>query len=84
MPRVSRATGAVPDDRPPGVFELSQSDRQSEIWRRLYAELTKRLNVRREENDGQLDEAQTARVRGHIECIKDLLALGDEPPPFQE
>lgn len=78
------ASADVPADRPPDEFTLSSSERTSEVWRRLAKEMNKRLQSKREENDGPLDTAQTATVRGHIECLKSLLALGDDPPTFQE
>lgn len=84
MPLARRTSGPIPEDRAPEVFALSQNDIASDLWRRLNRELQKRLVSKREENDGQLDEAQTARVRGHLECLKSILELGAEPPPLQE
>lgn len=84
MPRRQSGASVVTEDRPPEVFGLSISERQSAGWQKIKAELQRRLAVKREDNDGKLDPVQTERVRGHIECLKEIIALGDDPPPFEE
>lgn len=87
MPRRERGSVPrnVPEDAPPqGLFELSHTERHSELWRKLSKELTRRLEEQRKENDGPLDAEATARVRGHIQCLRSIIALGDDPPTFDE
>lgn len=87
MPRRERPAhnSTLAEDLPPeGLFELSGIERSSHVWLRLKTELTKRLQQQREINDGQLDPEETARVRGHIDCLKGLIALGEDPPTLEE
>lgn len=65
-------------------FQLDDGERRHVLWQRLKGHLEQRLARKRAENDKPLDEQQTARIRGHIECLKGLIALGDEPPPHSE
>jgi hypothetical protein len=82
--RIVEGIGTLAEGRPPDIFELSRNERQSDIWLKLKRELNKRLEVQRAENDRPLDTEATARVRGHIECLKAVLAMGDEPPTHDE
>jgi hypothetical protein len=50
------------------------------MWRRLRGHLEDKLGELRGQNDGELDQFQTAKLRGRIECLKGIIALGDEPP----
>ena len=84
MPRRNGVASVIPDDRPPDEFQLSGADKASSTWQRLRAEMQKRLDAKRAENDGPYDDAETAKIRGHIECLKALIALGDDPPTFEE
>ncbi len=70
-------TGFVP---PPEPFSLTPGEQQSALWQRLMGEFNTRLaKLRAENDDGNLDDRQTARKRGRIEEIKTLMAL-DKPP----
>lgn len=42
-----------------------------------------RLEVLRASNDGDLDSIQTARVRGRITMLKELLALSQDEPAHE-
>jgi hypothetical protein len=48
------------------------------LWKKVEEILNYRLDVYRRQNDAQLDERQTERLRGRIAELKDLLALGRE------
>jgi hypothetical protein len=61
---------------------LTPQDLQSATWRKLEAHLTERLTALRAQNDGELDETSTARLRGRLAQIKEILALG-KPGPVQ-
>lgn len=54
---------------------LLPSDTRSGVWNRLEADLRDRLARLREENDSG-DAEETARRRGRIAEIKELLAFG--------
>jgi len=60
-------------------FSLSDYETQSALWTKLKAHMEDRLQVLREKNDGVLDADQTARVRGKIEQLKELLSAGEKP-----
>ena len=55
-------------------MRLTEFESQSAMWQRVETEITERLAVFREQNDGQLDEERTARVRGQIAMCKEILA----------
>lgn len=61
-------------------FILSEGERHHPLWVRLSAHLSAKLTQARGKNDGALTQEETARLRGRISALKDLLALGDEPP----
>lgn len=63
-------------------FYLTHDDRTSPVWHRLRERLEKKLAELREKNDDpNLTDVETATLRGHIECLKAVKALGDTPPP---
>ena len=63
-------------------MKLTPQDLQSAVWLKLEAYLNERLAALRAQNDGELDEVATARLRGRIAATKELLALG-KPGPAQ-
>lgn len=66
---------------PPTQFRLDANELNSAIWLRLKAHLEEKLKEKRGKNDDPLlDPIMTAALRGHIECIKGILALGTVPP----
>ena len=60
---------------------LLREDFNTRTWERFEALLRRRLQKHREQNDGLLDEITTAKTRGRIAEIKELLALADERAP---
>jgi hypothetical protein len=61
---------------------LNRSDAQSATWQKIEKCLRERLAELREQNDdagGRETEAMTARRRGRIAELKEILALGDRP-----
>lgn len=60
--------------------ELRQNDFRSETWKRLTKALEAELERLRESNDVKsLDVVDTAVIRGQIEAVKNILALGEQP-----
>lgn len=63
---------------------LTVTERNTPLWMKLRAYMADRLDDLREQNDTpSLNDIQTAALRGHIRCLKELLALENEPP-FQD
>lgn len=61
-------------------FALTDGERHHPLWTRLSAHLTERLRELRGRNDGPLNELETATLRGQINCLKGLIALGHDSP----
>lgn len=59
-------------------MKLDTRDIQSALWVRLRAHLQERMDLCRRKNDGDLDPDETARLRGRIAQLKEILAL-EEP-----
>lgn len=69
---------------PPDRFELSVAERDSPLWRRLCADIDRRIESLRTQNDSpSKDERDTAFLRGQIAALKALRAL-DNPAPRTE
>lgn len=67
-----------PEDDVP--FALTAADKASACWARLKDELAKRLHNARCRNDGDLNEIQTANLRGRIKELESIIAFEKEPP----
>lgn len=61
-------------------FTLTDGERHSPVWVRLSAHLNTRLAQLRGKNDGTMPPDETAKIRGQISTLKEVIALGDEPP----
>ena len=60
---------------------LTEDERASATWQSVKAHLERMLAKRRLENDNSnMTAVETARLRGHIECLKAMHALGNKPP----
>ena len=55
-------------------------DFQSETWRAIEDRANLRLEELRKRNDGDLSAEQTAKVRGRIAELRDLLTLAQPAP----
>lgn len=62
---------------------LTNLEKQSAVWRKLEAYLNETLISLRSQNDGDLDVTATARLRGRINAVKTILALGEDHEPVQ-
>lgn len=68
----------MPDEK----FALTRQDRASGTWVRLKAHLENELATLRKRNDGPMTWDETLALRGRIQCLKDILLLGDDMPPI--
>lgn len=62
---------------------LTGLEKQSAVWLKLEAHLNDTLTSLRSQNDGDLDLTATARLRGRINAVKQILALGEDHEPVQ-
>lgn len=60
---------------------LNDMELQSSTWLKLKAHLEQRLDAKRRENDGPLDNDKTQRLRGCITELKYILSLELTPKP---
>lgn len=63
-------------------FKLTEGEKRSPLWIRFRAHMEARLEQARRQNDGPLPPDQTAALRGQINCLKGLTALGNDEPPI--
>ena len=60
---------------------LTQDERTSPVWQSVKGHLERMLAKRRIENDNpKLTPVETAMLRGQIQTLKAMIALGAEPP----
>ena len=63
-------------------FYLTYDERTSPVWMSVCAHIARMLDGKRNDLENpKLTEVETATLRGHIQCLKAVLALGKEPPP---
>jgi len=62
---------------------LAEHEIGSAVWKKIRQILIKRLHNYRILNDGALNEVETAKIRGKIEAVLEIMALG-EIPRFEE
>jgi hypothetical protein len=58
-------------------INFNDADRNSSTWNKIRRHYEARLETMRRKNDGVLTPEETARLRGRIAEIKNLLAIGD-------
>jgi len=68
---------------PQPPFVLTHDERLSPLWRKLVKHMDGKLADLRASNDGDHDALATAKLRGRIAVLKELLALDAEPDPNQ-
>jgi hypothetical protein len=62
-------------------FRLDLNDRHSPTWAKLRRHLEARITEKlRRQNDNDMDPMKTAKLRGQIRSLKNLLALGSPDP----
>ena len=62
-------------------FTLAPHERASPLWKSLERHMQEQIDELRRWNDASLPPERTEKLRGRIEQLKVLLALGDEPKP---
>lgn len=65
---------------PAPPLRIEPGERNSPLWQKLKAAYEQRLVQLREENDGDLLPDHTAKVRGKIAAVKELLELDTDRP----
>lgn len=68
-------------DLEPQEFMLTHGERANPLWLKLKEHLESKLHNMRGKLEGVQPEQETARLRGHIQCLKGLIALGTDVPP---
>ena len=61
-------------------MNLSFEERQSSLWAKLKGHIEAEIDLLRRKNDGMMDEATTANIRGRIAALKNLAALDSDLP----
>jgi len=59
---------------------LSDIERHSALWKKISEHLAAQMDIARKQNDGELNDTQTARLRGKIQAYKELIAVGNPIP----
>ena len=66
--------------QPESAFALTPIDRASGTWIKLMEHWTRRLDVLRSRLEGNLNESETALLRGRIAELRATIALNNEVP----
>ncbi len=56
-------------------MKLTEADKLSALWQKLEPYLEERISTLRAQNDGELDQLATARLRGRLAELKLILSL---------
>lgn len=62
-------------------FILTADERMTPVWRKLVAHMEAKLAELRESNDGDYGQVDTAKLRGRIAMLRELLQLDKELDP---
>lgn len=62
-------------------FFLTADERMTPVWRKLVKHMEAKLDELRQSNDGDYGEVTTAKLRGRIAMLKELIALDNELDP---
>ena len=65
---------------PVGKIEFTSADRNSAFGQKLAVYCEQRLFTLRSQNDNDLSEVETSKIRGRIHEIKIFMSLGKEVP----
>lgn len=73
------------EDEPVAALLLTESDKLSSVWIKVSAHLDDQLRIARIKNDNEkLTEIQTAIIRGRIQTLKSIQALGNASPVISD
>ena len=59
-------------------MKLEKHETQTALWQKLESHIHTRISDLRSNNDADLDPVATARTRGRIAALKDLLSLSQD------
>jgi hypothetical protein len=62
------------------MINLTASEKDSALWKKIERELTTRRDSLRASNDTELDATKTARLRGQIALCKEVLGWAEPNP----
>jgi len=63
-------------------LKLTEFEIQTTIWQKIALETEEQLRLARSRNDGDMDERETARLRGKISAYKEILGWAEPNPPI--
>ena len=63
---------------------LTQHEQQDPVWMKLKDHLEKKLTDLRKQNDSDMPEDKTIKLRGRIFELKKLLDLGNPKPDIED
>lgn len=63
---------------------LTLEERRSPLWRKLLAHFEEQLDTLRQQNDADLGENVTARLRGRIQQVKVFIDLNKPPREVED
>jgi hypothetical protein len=61
-------------------MKLTEGDKLSAVWQKLEPYLNDRLDACRKQNDGDLSPEQTAKLRGRVAMLREILARAEAGP----
>lgn len=79
---MSGETFIAPENVAPDQFELTDGEKVNPMWLKLRRYFVAERQRYREKNDASLSPPETERVRGAIELLSRVIALGDTPQPI--
>ena len=63
---------------------LTEYEKSSALWLKIETELQERLQIYREKNDTARDPLETAKLRGTIALLKEILAWSEDQRPLMQ
>ncbi len=73
-----------PNNTPPKAFILNPAELANPVFVKLVEHWEEELGRLRAQNDADLDEIETAKLRGRIAQLKQNLALTTPPPLIEQ
>lgn len=64
-------------------MKLTEHESQTAVWLKLEAYFKEQLESLRCQNDGDLSELDTSRIRGKLSLLKQIIALAEKPEQLQ-
>ena len=61
---------------------INDTEKGQPLWAKINKHLEDRLDTLRRQNDGDLTEVETARLRGCIQEVKALMGADEDPIEF--